>query len=259
MGKPKMPAPAIALFPVPGIPLVDAETDLANVIATALSGAGLQPQTGDVLTIAQKIVSKAEGCVVDLSKVTPSDAARELAEGSDKDPRLVELILQESRRVVRHSAGVIVVEHRLGIILANAGIDRSNVAGDEESVLLLPKDPDASAAELRRALEKHFGVHLGIVISDSVGRPWRLGTTGIAIGCSGMTALTDMRGKVDMFGRVLQVAEVATADCVAGAAGLIMGEGAESVPVVLVRGVDARASEQTAKTILRPEHENLFQ
>ena len=254
-----MPVPAIALYPVPGLPLVDADTDLAAVVATAVSEADLQPRNGDIFAIAQKIVSKAEGCLVNLNDITPSATARELAQVSYKDPRLVELILRESRRVVRHNAGVIIVEHRIGIVLANAGIDRSNVAGDEDTVLVLPEDPDASAVHLRQALEQFFGVRLGVLITDSVGRPWRLGTTGIAIGCAGMTALTDMRGQVDMFGRVLQVAEVATADCVAGAAGLIMGEGAEAVPVVLVRGVDARESDQNARTILRTEKENLFQ
>jgi coenzyme F420-0:L-glutamate ligase/coenzyme F420-1:gamma-L-glutamate ligase len=254
-----MPTPALALYPVPDLPLVDADTDLAAVIAAAVSAAGLQPRPGDVLAVAQKIVSKAEGCQVDLNDISPSAEARELAQDGDKDPRLVELILRESRRVVRHNAGVIIVEHRLGIVLANAGIDRSNVAGDEDTVLLLPKDPDVSAALLRKTLEEFFGVRLGILITDSVGRPWRLGTTGIAIGCAGITALTDMRGQVDMFGRVLQVAEVATADCIAGAAGLIMGEGADAVPVVLVRGIDAGESNQNAKTILRPENENLFQ
>jgi len=254
-----MPAPAIALYPLPGLPLVDADTDLAAIIAAAAAESGLHPQKGDVFAIAQKIVSKAEGCLVNLNDISPSAKARELAQGGDKDPRLVELILRESRRVVRHNAGVIIVEHRLGIVLANAGIDRSNVAGDEDTVLILPEDPDASAALLRQALEKIFGVRLGVIITDSIGRPWRLGTTGVAIGCAGMTALADMRGKVDMFGRVLQVAEVATADCIAGAAGLIMGEGAEAVPVVLVRGVDARESDQNAATILRPAEENLFQ
>lgn len=254
-----MPSPALALFPVPGIPVIDAETDLATVIATAISDAGLRPERGDVVVIAQKIVSKAEACTVDLREITPSQKARALAQGGDKDPRLIELILSESKRIVRHSADVIITEHRLGIVLANAGIDRSNVAGDEDTVLVLPQDPDASAAKLRQSLGKHFGVHLGVIITDSVGRPWRLGTTGIAIGCSGVTALDDMRGQTDMFGRVLQVAEVAVADCVAGAAGLIMGEGAESMPVVLVRGIDARPSDQTARTILRPERENLFQ
>jgi len=254
-----MPVPAIALYPVPGLPLVDADTDLAAVVATAVSEADLQPRNGDIFAIAQKIVSKAEGCLVNLNDITPSAKARELAQGGDKDPRLVELILRESRRVVRHNAGVIIVEHRIGIVLANAGIDRSNVSGDEDTVLVLPEDPDASAVRLRQALEQFFGVRLGVLITDSVGRPWRLGTTGIAIGCAGMTALTDMRGQVDMFGRVLQVAEVATADCIAGAAGLIMGEGAEAVPVVLVRGVDAGESDQNARTILRTEKENLFQ
>lgn len=254
-----MPAPAIALYPVPGLPLVNADTDLAAVIAVAVAAAGLQPRNGDVFAVAQKIVSKAEGRLVNLNDISPSAKARELANGGDKDPRLVELILRESRRVVRHSAAVIIVEHRLGIVLANAGIDRSNVAGDEDTVLMLPDDPDASAARLRLALEAFFGVRLGVIISDSIGRPWRLGTTGVAIGCAGMTALTDMRGQADMFGRVLQVAEVATADCIAGAAGLIMGEGAEAVPVVLVRGIDAHDSKQNAKTILRPEKENLFQ
>lgn len=253
-----MPSPAIALFPIPGIPIIDAGTDLADIIATAIADAGLKPEAGDVLAIAQKIVSKAEDCFVDLATVTASARARELAEDGDKDPRLVELILQESRRVVRHHAGVIIVEHRLGLVLANAGIDRSNVNGDEDTVLLLPQDPDASAAGLRRALEDRFGVHLGVVITDSIGRPWRLGTTGIAIGCSGMMALTDMRGQTDMFGRVLEVAEVATADCVAGAAGLLLGEGADALPVVLIRGLHARESEQNAGTILRPENENLF-
>ncbi len=254
-----MPVPAIAFYPVPGLPQVNADTNLAAIIQAAISAADLQPQNGDVFAVAQKIVSKAEGRLVNLNDVKPSTEARDLARGGDKDPRLAELILRESRRIVRHSAEVIIVEHNLGIVLANAGIDRSNVAGDEDIVLLLPEDPDASAALLRQALEECFGVHLGVIITDSIGRPWRLGTTGIAIGCSGVTALTDMRGQVDMFGRVLQVAEVATADCVAGAAGLVMGEGAEAVPVVLVRGTNAQASDQNARTILRPEHENLFQ
>lgn len=254
-----MPAPAIALFPVPGIPLIDAGSDLATIIATAISNAGLRPESGDVLAIAQKIISKAEGCIVDLREITPSEKARELAKDGAKDPRLVELIIRESRRIIRHSAGVIIVEHRLGLVLANAGIDRSNVAGDEDTVLLLPDDPDTSALNLQRALKEHFGVHFGIIITDSIGRPWRLGTTGIAIGCAGMTALEDMRGRTDIFGRVLQVAEVATADCLAGAAGLVMGEGAESMPVVMIRGVSAGPSDQNARTVLRPENENLFQ
>ena len=253
-----MAAPAISFIPVPGIPLIDDRTDLAESIVTAVNDAAIRPESGDIFAIAQKIVSKAEGCVINLCDITPSARAREMAEEGEKDPRLVELILRESRRIVRHTAGVIIVEHRLGITLANAGIDRSNVAGDEDTVLVLPANPDDSAEQLRRALETSFGVSLGVIITDSVGRPWRLGTTGIAIGCSGVLVLDDMRGQVDLFDRVLQVAEVATADCYAGAAGLIMGEGAESLPVVLIRGANARESGQTALTLLRPENENLF-
>ena len=170
----------------------------------------------------------------------------------------MELILRESRRVVRHRPGVLIVEHRSGIVLANAGIDRSNVAGAEDTVLLLPEDPDASAMSLKKALEDRFGVRLGVVITDSVGRPWRMGTTGIAIGCAGVAALEDLRGNPDLFGRTLEVSEVATADAVAAAAGLLMGEGLEGSPAVLVRGLAAGESSQTARDVLRPIDEDLF-
>jgi len=253
-----MPKPALSFFPVSGLPLVEPGCDLAALIIEHLGKAGLVPQNGDVLAIAQKIVSKAEDCFVNLKDIEPSPEAQRLAYSSEKDPRIAELILRESTRIVRDTPGVLIVEHRLGIVLANAGIDRSNVDGDEDSVLLLPDDPDASARRLKETLDAHFGIRLGIVITDSVGRPWRLGTTGITIGCAGLEALNDMRGQQDMFGRVLQVAEVATADCVAGAASLIMGEGAEAVPLVLVRGLEAGESKQSAGTIVRPANENLF-
>lgn len=253
-----MPAPALSVFRIPDLPRIEPGADLAAEIVAAVRKANLEPRPGDIFAIAQKVVSKAEGRIVDLHDITPSPDAVELAKRADKDPRLVELILNESRRVVRHVPGIIIVEHRLGIVLANAGIDRSNVEGDEDVVLLLPENPDASAAKLKQALENQFAVRLGVVITDSVGRPWRLGTTGIAIGCAGVTALDDLRGQRDLFGRVLQVAEVATADCVAGAAGLVMGEGAEGTPVVLIRGIDAGDSDQNAAALLRPERENLF-
>jgi coenzyme F420-0:L-glutamate ligase/coenzyme F420-1:gamma-L-glutamate ligase len=253
-----MTKPALSVYPVTGLPEITPGTDLAASIASAIQNADLQPRTGDILTIAQKIVSKAEGRYVDLRTITPSPAANELAGRTDKDPRAVELILRESRRVVRQSPGVIIVEHRLGIILANAGIDRSNAGGDEDAVLLLPEDPDESAQCLKTVLDAALGVNLGIVISDSVGRPRRLGTTGIAIGCAGLTTRDDRRGDVDRDGRVLQVAEVAIADCVAGAAALVMGEGAEGVPAAIVRGLDVAESGQSAKTLLRPADEDLF-
>jgi coenzyme F420-0:L-glutamate ligase/coenzyme F420-1:gamma-L-glutamate ligase len=258
-----MPAPSLSVYPVPGLPHIEAGMDLAAVIAKAAHDNGLEPGDGDIFVIAQKIISKAEGRAVDLRSVSPSPAAEILGQKTEKDARLVELILRESSRVVRHSPGVVIVEHRLGIVLANAGIDRSNVSGDEHTVLLLPEDPDASAAQLREKLETRLQVRLGILISDSLGRPWRLGTTGVAIGCAGLTALHDLRGGTDLFGRVLQVAEIATADCLAGAAGLVMGEGAEGIPVALIRGSDAvdRAKEnpaQDARTLLRPPAEDLF-
>jgi len=253
-----MPAPALCVYSIPDLPLIEPGTNLAAVIETAVRQVNLQPAAGDVLAIAQKIVSKAEDRIVHLSDVQPSDQAQELAQSTAKDPRLVELILRESRRVVRQTRNIIIVEHRLGLVLANAGIDRSNVAGDEDTVLLLPQDPDASARRLKKELDARFGVRLGILITDSVGRPWRLGTTGIAIGCAGLTSLNDLRGQPDMFGRVLQVAEIATADCAAGAAALVMGEGAEAIPVVLIRGLDAGDVAQNAMTILRPTDEDLF-
>ncbi|HJP37738.1 MAG TPA: coenzyme F420-0:L-glutamate ligase [Gammaproteobacteria bacterium] len=254
-----MPTPALTFFPLADLPLIEPGNDLAALLIEHLGKAGLIPQNDDVLVIAQKIVSKAEDCFVDLQDIKPSPEALKLAYSSEKDPRLAELILRESARIVRDTPKVLIVEHRLGIVLANAGIDRSNVNNDEDTVLLLPVDPDASARRLKATLDAHFGVRLGIVITDSVGRPWRLGTTGIAIGCAGLAAMHDMRGLSDMFGRVLQVAEVATADCVAGAATLLMGEGAEAIPVVLMRGLQAGKPEQSAQTIVRSANENLFE
>lgn len=253
-----MAAPTLSLLPVTGIPEIEPGADLATLLIECIDSAELEPREGDIVAVAQKIVSKAESRFANLNDVTPSARALSLVYASEKDPRLAELILRESRRVVRDTPTVIIVEHRSGIVLANAGIDRSNVRGDQDTVLLLPEDADASAAELRRRLEHHYAVRLGVMITDSVGRPWRLGTTGIAIGCAGIEAMNDMRGEPDMFGRVLQVAEVATADCVAGIASLVMGEGDAAVPAVIVRGLGAGGSEQTARDILRPPEEDLF-
>ena len=254
-----MPTPALSFFPISGLPLVEPGCDLAALFIEHLGNAGIEPRDGDVLAIAQKIVSKAENRFVRLDDIEPSPDARRLAYSAVKDPRIGELVLRESARIVRDTPDIIIAEHRLGIVLANAGIDRSNVGGDDESVLLLPEDPDASARQLKAALDTHYGIPLGVLITDSVGRPWRLGTTGIAIGCAGLEALNDMRGKHDLFGREQQVAEVATADCVAGAASLLMGEGDEAVPLVLVRGLAAGESSQSAGTLIRPANENLFE
>jgi coenzyme F420-0:L-glutamate ligase/coenzyme F420-1:gamma-L-glutamate ligase len=249
----------LSAFRLTGIPLVEPGCDLVQIIVDALRNNGVQPEDGDIIAIAQKIVSKAEGRLVQLATVNPSEAAIRLAKETDKDPRVVELILSESKRVVRHRPGVIITEHRSGIILANAGIDRSNVAGDEQTVLLLPRDADASARRYKNELETRLGHTLGLIITDSVGRPWRLGTTAIAIGCAGLPVLEDLRGNADLFGRTMEVSEVATGDALASTAGLLMGEGSESAPVILIRGITARPCEQNAQTMIRPRDEDLFQ
>jgi coenzyme F420-0:L-glutamate ligase/coenzyme F420-1:gamma-L-glutamate ligase len=249
----------LSFMRIPGVPLVQPGDDLAALISAALHGAGVKPLAGDLIAVAQKIVSKAEGRSVRLDTVTPSAEAKDIATRANKDPRVVELILRESRAVIRVSPGVIIVEHRTGVVLANAGIDRSNIEDSDETALLLPVDPDASAARLRAELQRTFGVALGLVITDSIGRAWRLGTVGIAIGCAGIKALNDLRGQSDMFGRTLQVSEVAVADSIAATAVLVMGEAAEGTPLVLVRGAGAGADTgQSARDALRPAKEDLF-
>jgi coenzyme F420-0:L-glutamate ligase/coenzyme F420-1:gamma-L-glutamate ligase len=212
-----------------------------------------------VVALAQKVVSKAEGRIVPLASVKPSAAAEDLARRAHKDPRVMELILRESRHIVRVAPGVVIAEHNTGVTLANAGIDRSNLPGSDDAALLLPEDPDASAAQLRDRLEAAFGSRPGVIVTDSIGRPWRLGTVGTAIGCAGVLALHDLRGQRDLFGRELQVSEVAVADSLAAAAVLVMGEAAEGTPLVLIRGgADPEDTGQTARNALRPPNEDLF-
>jgi len=253
-----MSAPALSFTPVPGIPEVRPGDDLAALLLAALARAGLALAAGDVLAVTQKIVSKSEGRLCRLADVTPSPRAVALAAETRKDPRIVELILRESREVVRTRPDLVIAEHRLGIVLANAGIDRSNVADGEDAVLLLPEDPDATAARLRAALERAAGVALGVIITDSVGRAWRRGTVGLAIGTAGVAPFEDLRGRTDMTGRVLQVSEIAPADSLAAAAVLVMGEAAEATPVVLVRGAGGGGPDVPATTVLRPKAEDLF-
>lgn len=243
-----------------GIARIEAGDDLAGVLARALAGGTPAPASGDVLVVAQKIVSKAEGRTVDLATVIPGAQARELAQVTGKDARLVELILAESTDVLRAKPGVLIVRHRLGHVMANAGIDRSNVASPagEEHVLLLPVDADASAAALRESLLDRLGIRLGVIVSDSFGRPWRNGTTNVALGVAGLPALVDRRGEKDMFGRTLEVTQVAFADAIAAAAGLAMGEGAEGTPAVLARGLAWTAAPTDSRTLLRPLAEDLF-
>jgi coenzyme F420-0:L-glutamate ligase/coenzyme F420-1:gamma-L-glutamate ligase len=251
---------AVTLTPIPDIPMVRPGDDLAGLLIAACEKSGLAPADGDVVVVAQKIVSKAEGRYVDLANVRPSPRAQGLAAQVDKDPRLIEVILGESRRVVRHRPGVLIVEHRLGFIMANAGVDRSNVdpAAGAEPVLLLPRDPDASAARLLERLAGHFHKRLGVIITDSWGRAWRRGTVGVALGAAGLPSLMDMRGRPDLFGHELRVTQTGFADEIASAASLLMGQADEARPVVLVRGLAWEASASPAATLIRSAEEDLF-
>lgn len=246
-------------FAVAGMPMVEPGDNLAEQILAALAAVPEQLRDGDVVCVAQKIVSKAEHRLVRLVDVTPSAAAIELAAETDKDPRLVELILAESAEVLRKKPGVLIVRHKLGIVGANAGIDQSNIdqtAG--ESALLLPEDPDRSAAQLREALQQATGTKVAVVITDSHNRPWRLGTVGTAIGCAGIMSLDDHRGGEDMFGRELKVTLINRADAIATAATLVMGETTEALPLAIVRGFPVDQIHQDAKAIVRPLAEDLF-
>lgn len=249
----------IELVALAGIPLVEAGDDLVRLLGEAIGRLEGRARDGDVLVIAQKIVSKAEGRTVRLAEVRPSRAAVELAGKVGKDPRLVELILSESRRLVRAERNVLILEHRLGFVMANAGVDQSNVGAEGDGLaLLLPKAPDASAERLRAGLEKRLGVRLGIVINDSFGRPWRRGTVGVAIGAAGIAALLDRRGRPDLFGRELKATVIARADEIAAAASLLMGQADEGLPAVLVRGLTEAAAASSASALVRPAGEDLF-
>lgn len=247
----------LSIEALPGIPQVDKGADLVPLIAEAMDRCDRRPADGDVFVIAQKVVSKAEGRMVNLAGVSPSKEADALARKTDKDPRIVELILGESDEVVRYREGVLVVAHRLGIVLANAGIDRSNVEG-EDNVLLLPEDPDASAEQIRKGLEARYNVRLGVIISDSLGRAWRNGTVGFAIGASGVETTQDLLGRPDLFGRPLETTVVGHGDELAAAASIIMGQADEGTPVVLISGLPPSTSNQTAADLLRPKAEDLF-
>jgi coenzyme F420-0:L-glutamate ligase / coenzyme F420-1:gamma-L-glutamate ligase len=251
---------SLEVIALEGFPLVRPGDDLIEFIAQALTRNDVTPQARDVLVVAQKIVSKAEGRMIDLATVEPSAKARTLAAEVDKDPRLVELILSESVRVVRARRNVLIVEHRLGFIMANAGVDQSNVgpADGASRVLLLPKNPDRSAESLRRGLAAATGIDLAVVINDSFGRAWRQGTAGVAIGVAGLPGLIDLRGRPDLFGRTLEASIIGFADEVAAAASLVMGQADEASPVVLIRGLRWSAPESTAASIIRSPNEDLF-
>ncbi|MDY6872643.1 MAG: coenzyme F420-0:L-glutamate ligase [Chloroflexota bacterium] len=253
---------SLTLTPLPSFPLVQPGDDLPEHIEKALTEAEIALQDGDILVLAQKIVSKAEGRLVNLTTVTPGEDARHYAEITSKDPRLLELILSESREVLRTRENLVIVEHKLGFISANAGIDHSNVSGPwgepEDWVLLLPEDPDRSAAQIRSALEQSFGCRMGVQIIDSHGRAWRLGTVGTTIGLAGMPGLVDLRGKADLFNYHLRATLVGAADELAGAASLMMGQAAEGTPVVHVRGFPYSLREGGLQELIRPKKLDMF-
>lgn len=252
----------LTLTPLKGIPLIKPGDDLVVILLNAVAQNQIHLEDGDILVLAQKIVSKAEGRLVDLTTVQPTNEAIQLAEQIQKDARLLQLILQESRAVLRTRPGTIIVEHRLGFVCANAGIDHSNVAGqgDEngEWVLLLPEDPDASAERVRQGILAASGKTLGVLIIDSHGRAWRMGTVGVAIGVAGIPALEDLRGVDDLFGYTLRITQVGVADELAAAASLVMGQAAEGTPAVHVRGFPYPLRDGSLNELIRPKDQDLF-
>ncbi|MGQ0549292.1 MAG: coenzyme F420-0:L-glutamate ligase [Armatimonadota bacterium] len=231
--------------------------DLVGAVAEALRSTGLSPQPKDIVVLAHKVVSKSEGHVVDLRDVAPSPAALRLADEVGKDPRLVEVILRESKAIRRVRPGLIIAEHRLGFICANAGVDHSNVGLGDDVVALLPKDPDASAARIRAGLRRAFGIEVAVIVNDSHGRPFRQGTTGAAIGAAGLRVLRSYVGEEDRYGYVLRVSVEAVADECAALANLLQGQAAEGTPLVLIRGLDHPGAERAAD-LVRPEEDDLF-
>ncbi len=251
---------SVTLAAIPNFPRITTKSDIAAILIETMGSAGIQIHEGDIFALAHKMISKAEGRTVDLQEVVPSDRAYEVAGRTDKDPRLVELILQESTEISRMRPGLIIVKHRLGFTCANAGIDRSNVPQDseDETVILLPKDPDGSANQIHQSIKDKINKSVGIIIVDSHGRPFRLGTTGTAIGLASMPALWDRRGEADLYGYELQHTEVGTADEIAAAASLLMGQAAEGTPAVHISGLKLPPIKGRASDLIRPEEKNLY-
>ncbi len=259
MNQKTTPINALRFEVIPDIPLINPGDPLAEIMLAAITAGGVSLVDGDILVVAQKIVSKAEGRQVSLRDVTPSTEAYGLAAETEKEPALCQLILDESAEVLRTKPGVVIVRHRLGHVGANAGIDQSNIEhGNGDSALLLPIDPDRSAQDIREELHIATGRNLGVLISDSMNRPWRLGTVGAAIGCAGIQVLDDLRGGADMFGRELKVAMVNRADSLAAAATLLMGETIERTPLVLIHGLPRADTLESAGDLIRPLEEDMF-
>lgn len=253
-------ATSITYTALPGLPLVEPGDDLVAIIADGVRRAGLDVADGDIFVLAQKIVSKSENRYVDLADVTPSARAYELAEVVGKDPRHIEVVLSESAEIVRTRPNVIIAAHRLGFVMANAGIDESNIRHDDDrqQLLLLPENPDASCETLRTGLIGALGADVGVIMNDSFGRPWRNGVVGVAIGCAGVPSLQDMIGRPDLFNRAMRVTEIAIADELAAAASLVMGQADEGQPVVHVRGFRSTVPVNPASALVRPKERDMF-
>lgn len=250
----------LVLQQVSNIPIIQPGDDLGRVISASLKENEIQIRDNDILVVTQKIVSKSEGRFVNIEKETPSSEALRMAAICEKDPRLVEVILRESREVVRCKKDTLIVEHRLGFICANAGVDHSNVKENSDGIwyLLLPEDPDRSARKIREYFSKHESVNIGVMIIDSHGRAWRQGIVGIMIGTAGVPVLVDMRGKADLFGYDLRITQIGAADELAAAASLMMGQADECVPVVHVRGFPYPLTESRLADVLRPKDKDFF-
>ena len=249
---------SLTLTPLLNFPLIRQDDNLADILVKSLQETQIELHDNDIIVLAQKIVSKSEGRMVNLATVTPSQHAIELAQKADKDPRVMELMLQESNEVLRIRVGTIIVEHKLGFVCANAGIDHSNVIEGEEHVLLLPEDPDRSARNIREKIKQATGKNIGVMIIDSHGRAWRNGTVGICIGLSGLPAIIDERGWKDLFGYTLKITVVGVADELAAAASLVMGQAAEGTPAVHVRGFPYPLGEGSLKDLIRPKEQDMF-
>ncbi len=249
-------APQLSACAIPDIPLIQAGDDIVDIMLDKARAAGFALGEGDVLVVSSKIVSKAAGRLICLDAVRASQAAVDLAAETDKDPRLVELVLSESEHVSRKRRGVLVTRHRLGFVSANAGIDQSNIEGGDDRALLLPINPDQAASSIRQQIQARLGIQVGVIISDSHGRPFRVGNIGVAIGAAGLPTIKDLRGSRDLYGRTLEITQIAYADLVASAAHLLCGEADEGLPVVVLRGLDVGGEPGCAADLIRsPEHD----
>ena len=252
---------SMTLTALEGIPLIFPGDDLSAIIAASLDAMTIVPRQGDILVVAQKVVSKAQNRYRHLSSVVPSERAQDFAKVLDKDARHIAVILQESSEVLRQAQNALITVHKLGFVMANAGVDQSNIehgTDAADTVLLLPEDPDGTAAALKTALDARYGVALGVIINDSFGRPWRKGVTGVALGAAGVPSLRSLVGEADLFGRALRITEHAAADEIASAASLLMGQAAEGMPVVHISGLNLNADPLPAQALIRPKHQDVF-